>query len=337
MTWDLIGHQWAAQLLAHQIAAGTARHAYLFSGPPHVGRKSMALQFARAINCPSPIRPGIPCGECRSCKLIAKLQHPDISIIESAHEGAELKVDAIREVQSSLVLSPYEAKYRIAFLFRFHEATISAQNALLKTLEEAPEKVILLLTSDGGDLLLPTIVSRCEQVNLRPVSSEEIMDGLQRRYSIPVNEARFLAQVSLGRPGYAVNYHLNPDLLKKREEFLNDLWDLFGQTRRVRFSYAESKTKTSGYEDRESLRDSLRLMFQTWQIFWRDVMVRTAQAGAALTNPDQESRINHVAGRVSLSFAQNMVSLLEKSQSRLREANFQLLLEAVLLEQPRFV
>jgi hypothetical protein len=148
---------------AHRhIANGSVRHAYLFCGPPGVGRRSLALRFVQALNCVQPPAPGEACGQCRMCEQTWRMQLPDLHLIQIAEDAQTIKVEQVRELQRLLALAPYQARYRVALLLGFEKATAGAQNALLKTLEEAPEKAILLLTADSPDNLLPTITSRCE-------------------------------------------------------------------------------------------------------------------------------------------------------------------------------
>src|SRR5512134_870562 len=128
--WDLTGHRWAVDLLRRHVANGEARHAYLFAGPPGVGRRTLALRFAQALNCTAPPAPGEYCGQCRACRLIRAAKHPDLSVVEAAREGGILNIDLVRDLQHSLALAPYEARYRVALLHRFQEANDNAQNAL---------------------------------------------------------------------------------------------------------------------------------------------------------------------------------------------------------------
>src|SRR5512143_4046396 len=123
--WNLVGHEWAVDMLKKHIIHETTRHAYLFAGPPGVGRRTLALRFAQALNCQAPSGPGIPCGECRSCKQIASMQHPDLTVIEADAEGGTMKVDQIREARRTLTLKPYIANYRVASFLRFQEANDS--------------------------------------------------------------------------------------------------------------------------------------------------------------------------------------------------------------------
>lgn len=162
MDWRILGHRWAVDLLAEHTAHGGLRHAYLFTGPSGVGRRTLALRLAQAVNCLQPPTPGGLCGACAACTRLEKMQHPDLAVIQAEQVGGTLKVDQVRELQRSLSLAPYEANYRVALMLRFEEAHPGAANALLKTLEEPAPKVLILLTAESVESLLPTIVSRCE-------------------------------------------------------------------------------------------------------------------------------------------------------------------------------
>src|SRR5512141_2600689 len=110
--WSITGHEWAVDMLKKHVVHGTTRHAYLFSGPPGLGRRTLALRFAQALNCQTPVSPGIPCGICRDCKQIAAMQHADLSVVQADSEGGTLKVDQIREVRKTITYKPYQSKYR---------------------------------------------------------------------------------------------------------------------------------------------------------------------------------------------------------------------------------
>jgi DNA polymerase-3 subunit delta' len=117
--WNMLGHEWAVDMLRQHAARGEVRHAYLFCGPPGLGRRTLALRLAQALNCTKPIAAGVPCGVCRDCKQIEAMQHPDMNVIQADSEGGTLKVDQVREVQHALSLKPYQAKYRLSLFLRF--------------------------------------------------------------------------------------------------------------------------------------------------------------------------------------------------------------------------
>ncbi len=323
--WNLLGHEWAVDMLRQHAARGEVRHAYLFCGPPGLGRRTLALRLAQALNCTKPLGPGIPCGTCRDCKQIEAMQHPDMNVIQAETEGGTLKVDQIREVQRSLSLKPYQSKYRVALFLRFQEANDNAANALLKTLEEAPAHAILLLTADTPEQLLPTIISRCEILRLRPLPLEAVVSDLMSR-GMDEDRARLLAHISGGRPGYARKLAEDATLLEKRDERLDDLQTLLPAPRVDKFSYADKLSKD---------KDAMRQVIMIWLSYWRDVMLRVAGAETPLINVDRNMEIEFLAGRLDLATARRVLADLESALEKMdRNVNSRLLAEVLLLDWP---
>src|SRR5919109_2417905 len=316
--WNLVGHEWAVEMLKRHVTNGTTRHAYLFAGPPGLGRRTLALRFAQALNCPRPLEPGVPCGGCRDCRQIAAMQHADLTVVQAETEGGILKVDQIREARRTLILKPYQSNYRVALFLRFQEANDNAANALLKTLEEAPSYAVLILTADTPEQLLPTIVSRCEVLRLRPLRVEEVQQELETR-GLEISKAKLISHLSGGRFGYALRLLEDESLLGRREERLNDLQSLIAASRIEKFAYADKLSK-----DKESMRQAILV----WLSYWRDVMLRTAHAQTPLVNVDRNVEIEDLAGRMDLSIARRMVGSLEDVLEKMeRNVNSRLLAE----------
>jgi len=325
--WDLLGHKWAVDMLRGQVAGGAARHAYLIAGPPGLGRRTLALRLAQALNCTEPPVPGVPCGKCRDCRQIGAMQHPDLNVIQAEAEGGTLKVDQVRAIQHMLSLKPYQSKYRVALFLRFQEANDNAANALLKTLEEAPSYAVLILTADSPEQLLPTIVSRCEVLRLRPLPVETVESFLRER-GAQADAARLIAHVSGGRPGYALNLLQDPAALAFRAERLADLQALLPASRVDRFSYAEKLAK-----DKETMRQVVLI----WLSYWRDVLLRAGGVSTPIANLDRAQEIEALAGRLDLSTSRRVVSALEQALERLEaNVNARLLAEVLLMDWPRF-
>ena len=328
--WGLLGHEWAVEMLKQHLVHDSARQAYLFCGPPGVGRRTLALRFAQALNCLNPPVPGEPCGTCKTCQQIERMQYTDLTIIQAEKEGGTLKVEQIRALRQSISLKPYQGKYRVVLFLRFQEANASATNALLKTLEEAPAHAILLLTADTPEQLPPTIPSRCEILRLRPLPVE-MVEMFLKEQGADETAAHLLAHVSGGRPGYALRLMRDKDALDFRARRLVEIQKLLNSTRRERFAYAEKLTDRK-YQERERFRETLLL----WLAFWRDVLMGVAGSDAPLVNVDLCSEIEAMASRLSLTEARQLVNAVEGAVDRLdRNVNSRLLAEILLLDWPR--
>lgn len=325
--WDLLGHEWAVQLLKGQIAGGRLRHAYLFTGPAGVGRRTLALRLAQALNCTNASILGEFCGACRACRGFAAMQHTDLLLLERQEGDREIKVNALRELSRSLSRTPLEARVQVALLLNFQEASEEAANALLKTLEEPNPSVLLCLTAPDADSLPATIVSRCELLRLRPLSSEQLVNALQTRWKLEPDQAKLLAGLSDGLPGKALRLHEDSAGLEQRGAWLDAGEQLLSADRVQRFAFAEKASK-----DRETLRAQLLV----WLSFWRDVVLRVARSSADLSNPDRAEKINSLAEKLPLPAAKSALTAIERTLTQLNtNVNARLSMEVLLLELPR--
>lgn len=344
--WGMLGNEWAVNLLRRQVDQHNPGHAYLFTGPAGVGRRTLALRFAQALNCGNPNH-GDPCGMCWDCQQFQRDgRHPNLVWVESHPDpkkdgqrefdrlgnkapGLELQVDDVRNSQQSLALRPFRSNYRVAGYLRFQEANANAGNALLKTLEETPRTSILILTADNPEMLLPTIVSRCELFRMQPVELDALEAWLQQQ-GADAPKARLLAYFSGGRPGFAVRLLQDPERIAFREERLRDLVFLTGANIAARFEYAEKLNK-----ERERDRTVPYTVFALWLSFWRDVMLRSAGSTAPLANLDCEKDVETQSNKLGFEGARNLVQGLERSLDRLDgNVNVRLLLETTLMEWP---
>jgi DNA polymerase-3 subunit delta' len=326
MPWNIIGQDWAADLLTQHVASGEMRHAYLFCGPPGVGRRTLALRFAQAINCTQLPHPGQPCGVCRTCQQIERMQYADLSIAQVLEDATAIKVEQIRDLEHTLSLSPYSARYRIALLLNFEQATQNAQNALLKTLEEAPERAILLITAGSPENLLPTIVSRCEVMRLRPMSADALQEALEREDGVTPDQARLTAHLAGGRPGYALQLLRDKAADEFRTKWVAELERLLASRRLERFQTAEVISKD---------RDKLRQILLVWLSCWRDLLLCCACSSAPLTNLDLEDMLHALATHIDLATARERTSALEDALTGLdANLNPRLLTEVLLLDWP---
>ncbi len=330
--WPIVGHKWAVALLQNAVETGRQAHAYLITGPAQIGRCTLALAAARALNCtggPRPCRLSRP-DACRACRLIAAGTHPDVRLI--VPDGAPLrnvgsiKIDQVRELQHELALSPVEGRFRVALVDGMEHATAEASNALLKTLEEPPPYVVLILVALEPELLLPTIVSRCQPIPLRPLALEEVKSALVSRWGVAEERAEQLAHLSGGRLGWAVAVSQDESLLHERAARLDDLARLLDAKRVARFAYAG---ELAG--DNAVALETLDL----WESWWRDVMLVAAGSSAPLVNVDRRPALEQQAGRFGVERARQAIAALSRTAWQIRHnANARLALEVLLLDLP---
>ncbi len=174
----ILGQERAVDLLRRSLAAGRLAHAYVFTGPPGVGKRATALALAAACLCTA--RPGEGCGACPECRLVEALSHPDLFLEDLERAQAEratasqVSIEQVRRVRGHLALRPVRGPRKIAVVDDAERMTADAQNALLKTLEEPPGRTTLVLVATNAAVLLPTIRSRCQQVRFAPLEDAVI-------------------------------------------------------------------------------------------------------------------------------------------------------------------
>lgn len=172
---EVSGQQRTTEVLKYEIANGKIAHAYLFCGSRGTGKTSCAKIFAKAINCLSN-RGGNPCGECEACKAVAAEATTDIIEMDAASNNG---VDYIRDIRDSVVYAPAMLKYKVFIIDEVHMLSQQAFNALLKTLEEPPERVVFILATTEVNKLPVTVVSRCQRFDFNRLSIDDITARLK--------------------------------------------------------------------------------------------------------------------------------------------------------------
>ena len=334
MDWGLIGNEQVVTGLKRHIVEHQVRHAYLFTGPNAIGKRTLGLRFTQALNCERPGRPGDFCSPgdpaaCRVCRAVPQGMDPDLHILTPQES---IRVDEIRLLQSRLALAPYGGRWRVALLPDFHQATASSANAMLKTLEEPPSRVVLLLTSPEQELLLPTVVSRCEVVALRAVATTTIARALLERGATP-ERAELLAAVADGRPGRAIALAEDSAAAEERTAALRDFSDLMQMDLNQRFATVERLIGKGELPDQRRRVESTLL---EWMSLWRDLVHQGYGAELVSRNPDFAPAVGARASQLTAGERQSTFrSLAASLQAVEANANLRLTLEVLLLDLPR--
>jgi len=332
--WTLIGQDRAVSLLQRGLKADSLSHAYLFVGPAHVGKMTLALNLAQALNCEA-AEP--PCGQCVSCQKIASNRHADVQIVGLSQDGdsgepkskVEISIDQIRQLQHSASLPPFEGKCKVFILNGAELLSIEAANCLLKTLEEPVEKVVFMVLTTSERLLPATVVSRCQRLELRPLAIGEVEAALIERWDVEPQKAGLLARLSQGRLGWAVSA-LDGSLLQQRAECLDKWVDIVKGDCEERFTYAAQLAAKFG-QDREVVQERLDL----WLEWWRDLLLTKAGLTDAVTNIDRLLTIDDMARGYSLAQVRSFIDNIRVAVDQLKlNANPRLVLEILMLNIP---
>jgi DNA polymerase-3 subunit delta' len=324
MAWQMVGHEWVVTLLQQSLAAGRVAHAYLFTGPSQVGKTTLALALAQALNC---AQPDPPCGQCPSCRKIARNVHPDVRLIEGEGAGGSIKIEQIRTLQREVVLAPYEGRYRVLILQRMDRASIEAANSLLKTLEEPPAHVVLVLTALYAEGLPSTVVSRCQRLDLRPTAYQIVQAALTEK-GIPRSKAQLLARLSGGRVGWAFSAGQDDAMLQRRQQDLDRLLELLAADRLERLDFASKASRGPV---------AVRRQIELWISWWRDLLLLCGGDDGGLVNIDRLDELNSLAAQTPLPQALAGLKALQTTATQLEaNVNTRLALEGLLLQLPRW-
>jgi len=269
----IIGHQKQWQFLKKSAELGRLSHAYLFSGDEKLGKKKLAFEFISFLFG-------------QTVHQLVAGGHPDFVFIKPIER--EIQISQIRELISRLSLKNFSAPLKAAIIDKAHLMNLQAQNCFLKTLEEPRGDTILILITEHPNLLLPTIVSRCQQIKFYPLREKEIEKELIAR-GAQKEMAKELAEISLGRPGLAIDFLSDSKKIKEYKKIISDLIKIFNSDLSFRFQYVKSISQ-----------DSMEIL-KIWLFYLRKIL------RAKLRGEKDENSQNF-----SLSKLKNIIEFLER-------------------------
>ena len=330
----ILGHEQIIEHLQNAVTMDKVSHAYIINGPDKSGKMMLAEAFAQTLECekledvvknaaqPSDVE---PCMECHSCKQALSDNQPDI-IYVSHEKPNTISVDDIRaQINNDIAIKPYSSPYKIYIMNEAEKMTPQAQNAILKTLEEPPEYAVIMLLTSNVNSLLPTILSRCVVLNMKPVADELVRNYLMHQLQVPDYKAEVCVAFARGNIGKAKSLASSEDFDNIKNEALSllkyiqdmDLSEITAAIKKI----TEYKLQINDYLD----------LIAIW---YRDVLLFKATSDVNhLVFREEISAIRRVAQRSSYEGIEEVIEALDKAKRRLdANVNFELTMELLMLE-----
>lgn len=332
---EIIGQDQLKEHMRRGIASGSISHAYILSGEKLSGKKMLAGAFAQTLQCEAGGTE--PCMNCRSCKQCLSGNQPDIITIPLEQQGGKkakegekkstsIGVDEIRkQLNNDIVIKPYSSPRKIYIIRDAEKMTVQAQNALLKTLEEPPSYAVILLLTANINALLPTILSRCVVLNMKPVSDEQVVGYLMEQMKLPDYKAQVCAAFARGNIGRAKELASSNDF----DRMKGDVLSVLKYVREMEISQIMEAVKKAG-DYKSQINDYLDMCV----IWYRDILFFKATADVnRLVFREEISSIRNIANDVSYEGIEEVIQALDKAKRRLEaNVNFDLVMELLFLE-----
>jgi len=325
--WNTIGHDSAVGLLRRSLDEGRLAHAYMITGPRHLGKMALAVDLAMAVNCTGPER---PCGECTQCDRVSRGLHTDVKVV-GVEKGVKIAIDQVREMQREISLAPFEGASRVVIFDESERLSEEAANGLLKTLEEPPDRVLTLLLASDTGAMAPTLWSRCQLLELKRVSGATIVDALIRNHGVEAPLADQIARIARGRPGWAFRAASDPEILESLSSKLEELEEIVAGGIEERFAHAAGIASAFD-KDRVAGRRDLDM----WLDWWRDLMLVKAGTPEFMIHVSRLEIMRAAAAKLTIAQITRAIAALGETASFMeRNVNSRLALEQLFLSLPR--
>ncbi len=322
---EIRGQNRIKEHLQKAIAQKKTSHAYIINGEKESGKRMLADAFAATLLCEA--GGADACCQCRSCKQIASGNNPDVIYV--THENKSLGIKDIREqLVGDIAIKPYAAEYKVYIVEDANLMTLEAQNALLKSIEEPPSYIVVLLLTTNADAFIPTILSRCVTLNMEQVSEQIIMNELMSNYGIPDYQAKVYASFAQGNLGKAVGIATSEDF----KEVKDALVDLVSHIERM--DILELNETAEALKPKEGSRGQVEEYLDLLHIWYRDVLLYKAMGSQeALVFKDLFPVVKAQASSLSYAGLNSIFEAIKDAEAKLRfNCNFVVTVELLLLK-----
>ncbi|MCI9200443.1 MAG: DNA polymerase III subunit [Lachnospiraceae bacterium] len=324
---DIIGQEQIKEHLQNALKTNKVSHAYILNGEKNSGKEFIAKIFASALQCEKTgISLGMaePCGECHSCIQMAGKNQPDVIYVTHEKPGSIGVEDIRSQINGDVAIKPYSSPRKVYIINEGEKMTVQAQNALLKTLEEPPEYTVILILTTNMESLLPTILSRCVALNMKPVRDSQVKKFLMETMRIPDYKADICVAFARGNVGKA-------KMLASSEEFDNVKEEAVTLLKYI--NEMEISEIVAAIKKINEYKLDVNDYFDILAIWYRDVLLFKATNDANhLIFREEIQYIRRVADRSTYEGIETVINALEKSKQRLKaNVNFDLTMELLLL------
>ncbi len=316
---NIKGHEKTIEILKKAIRNKAVSHSFLFEGEEGIGKKLVAYVFSKTLLCQE--GQDEPCNQCDSCIRFDRGNHPDFFVIET--EKNLIRKSEIEGLVGQMTTAPFESKRKIFIIDDSHTMNMESTNALLKTLEEPPDFVNIILISSSPNKLLTTILSRVHNIKFFPLKPGEVEKILRENYQLSEKEARFIANFTRGAMGRSVELAEDEEFFKRREELISILDYL------IRGDKTRAFASIDFLNANKERRDEILVMMVYW---FRDLMVyKSIESNEILINID---KIDKLSEQIHMEFNKIndiIENIMDTKANIRRNVNFQLAIETMLL------
>ena len=319
---EIIGHEEIIRHLKNAMKTGKVSHSYIFTGRPGSGKKLLAATYAMTLQCEAGGTE--PCQKCDSCKKALGKNHPDIIYVNHEKPGT-ISIDEIREqLISDVSIKPYCSPHKIYIIPDAEMMTVQAQNALLKTIEEPPSYAVILLLTTNPDAFLPTILSRCVQLKLKPLKDSVVKEYLIQSLGVEESQAEIYAAFARGNLGRAIHLAQSEDFKRMYGVMLTLLKSVKEADISQLLDYVRT-FKEEGFDIHECL--------DFMQMWYRDVlMYKTTKDINLLIFKDQFPAIKEMCTASGYDGLERILAAIDKAGIRLdANVNTELVMELLFL------